>query len=69
MFQSAGYVADSTTVDEDIFIAPADAKLNVACSFVLVTDDSILMSINFASQVALICLACKVRSQQERHDD
>ena len=30
--QSAGYVADCSTVDEVIFVAPADAKLNVGRS-------------------------------------
>ena len=28
--RSAGYVADSSTNDEDLFVAPADAKLNVS---------------------------------------
>jgi hypothetical protein len=30
--RSAGYVADSSTADENLFVAPAEAKLNVGRS-------------------------------------
>jgi len=30
--RSAAYVGDSSAADADLFVGPADAKLNVGCS-------------------------------------